>query len=311
MRGPVDTPDSLSVDDLGLEPKIDWHAGLRATWRPGVTGAFERLDAFLDRRVTAYDDERDRMDRAGTSELSPHLHFGEISPNQVWHAVADRTRGVQDKSARTSIRTYLREIGWREFGQHLLWDFPHLPTAPLRPEFVDFPWVEPDEETWRRWTMGHTGYPVVDAAMRQLWHTGWMHNRARMIVASFLVKDLRISWLHGARWFWDTLVDGDLGNNTLGWQWAGGCGPDAAPYFRIFNPVLQGKKFDPAGDYVRRWVPELGALETKHLHAPWDAPPLALSGAGVTLGETYASPIVDHGEARDRALEAFEAVKKG
>jgi deoxyribodipyrimidine photo-lyase len=205
--------------------------------------------------------------------------------------------------------SYCRELGWREFAHHLLHHFPHTTDKPLRTAFADFPWQTAPERL-RAWQRGRTGYPFVDAGLRELWHTGWMHNRARMVVASFLVKDLLISWQEGAAWFWDTLVDADLANNTLGWQWTTGCGADAAPYFRIFNPVTQGEKFDPNGDYVRRWAPELAELPAPWIHRPWEAPPSVLAGAGVELGVSYPRPIVDHREARSRALEALQKSKK-
>jgi deoxyribodipyrimidine photo-lyase len=203
---------------------------------------------------------------------------------------------------------FVTELGWREFAHHLLFHFPNTPTEPLRPEFKKFPWHE-NPEGLKAWQTGQTGYPIVDAGMRELWHTGWMHNRVRMIVASFLVKDLLLPWQSGARWFWDTLVDADLANNTLGWQWTAGCGADAAPFFRIFNPITQGEKFDPKGDYVRRWVPEIAALPDKWLQQPWNAPADILKSARIELGKTYPEPIVQHSIAREVALEAFQKIK--
>jgi len=318
IPAPTDWPDSLALADLDLLPTVDWAGGLRETWTPGESGAQQQFDRFLSDALEDYKTERDRPDQPGTSMLSPHLHFGEISPRQVWRRVREAGDAAEghvrfnarknEPTLRKSALAYLREIGWREFGYHLLYHFPKTTDHPLRERFEDFPWRDSDEQL-RAWRKGRTGYPIVDAAMRQLWHTGWMHNRCRMIVASFLVKDLRIHWLEGARWFWDTLVDADLANNTLGWQWVGGCGADAAPYFRIFNPVTQGEKFDPHGDYVRRYVPELASMPDKFLHKPWQAPPGVLDEADVTLGEDYPEPMVDHSEARDAALDAFEAVK--
>jgi deoxyribodipyrimidine photo-lyase len=209
---------------------------------------------------------------------------------------------------------FLSEVGWREFAHHLLFHFPHTPEQPLRAEFAAFPWAaDPGGKKLRAWQRGRTGYPIVDAGMRQLWHTGWMHNRVRMVVASFLVKHLRLPWTHGAAWFWDTLVDADLASNTLGWQWSAGCGADAAPYFRVFAPVLQGLKFDPSGDYVRRWVPELARLPAENIHAPWEAPPAVLAAAGVRLGAEggYPLPLVDHATARHEALAAFKQLRSG
>ncbi len=301
------TAASLPVDALGLLPAIDWAGGMRAAWKPGEAAARRRLDTFLE-RVGRYDTERDRPDRDGTSALSPHLHFGEISPRRVWHAVRGAAGGLP--AARITAggaEAYLRELGWREFATHLLFHFPHTADAPLRADYARFPWVE-DPVGLRAWQRGRTGFPVVDAGMRQLWETGWMHNRVRMIVASFLVKDLRVSWLEGARWFWDTLVDADLAANTLGWQWAAGCGADAAPYFRIFNPTSQGERFDPGGDYVRRFVPELARLPADAIHAPEEADAATLREAGVTLGRGYPAPIVDHAEARKLALAALAKV---
>jgi deoxyribodipyrimidine photo-lyase len=274
---------SLAVDALGLLPKIDWAAEMRKAWTPGEAGGRRRLDSFLADALGGYGTERDRPDHDGTSSLSAHLHFGEISPRRVWHAVRAAVGGRPAAKITGSPEVFLRELGWREFASHLLYHFPHTTNAPLRSDYARFPWVN-DPIGLRAWQRGRTGFPIVDAGMRQLWATGWMHNRVRMIVASFLVKDLRISWLEGAKWFWDTLVDADLAANTLGWQWAAGCGADAAPYFRIFNPTSQAEKFDPDGEYVREW-------------------------AG--LGKGYPEPIVDHAEARKRALEALKTVSKG
>ena len=276
-------PKSLTIESLGLLPKIDWAATMRETWTPGEAGAARRLDRFLDRALSDYGSDRDRPDHEGTSALSPHLHFGEISPRRVWHAVRKAAGGRPVAKLTGGAEVYLREIGWREFANHLLYHFPHTSDAPLRADYSRFPWAD-DPVGLRAWQRGRTGFPIVDAGMRQLWATGWMHNRVRMIVASFLVKDLRISWLEGAKWFWDTLVDADLAANTLGWQWAAGCGADAAPYFRIFNPTSQAEKFDPDGVYVERWVD--------------------------TQAKDYPEPIVDHGEARKLALEALKAVSR-
>ena len=293
---------SLPIDRLDLLPRIDWATTMESTWRPGEAPAAKRLAAFLANGLSAYGTDRDRPDRDGTSALSPHLHFGELSPRRVWHAVRAAAGGRPAARLTGGAEVFLREIGWREFAAHLLFHFPHTTDAPLRADYARFPWQD-DPVGLRAWQRGRTGFPVVDAGMRQLWATGWMHNRVRMIVASFLVKDLRISWLEGARWFWDTLVDADLAANTLGWQWAAGCGADAAPYFRIFNPTSQGERFDPDGGYVRRWVPELSRLSADDIHEP--------AAAGVRLGETYPEPIVDHAEARRLALEALKEVTRG
>ncbi|MEI6534607.1 MAG: deoxyribodipyrimidine photo-lyase [Verrucomicrobiaceae bacterium] len=301
---------SLSLSALELEPKINWIGGMNTAWEPGEIGAEALLQRFCEAAFSTYSIGRNRPDQSGTSRLSPHLHFGEISSRQVWHALRRHAEknGLSESEWRGS--QFLAEIGWREFAHHLLFHFPHTPTHPLRAEFERFPWRE-DAELLKAWQRGRTGYPLVDAGMRELWTTGWMHNRVRMVVASFLVKDLLLPWQTGAEWFWDTLVDADLASNTLGWQWTAGCGADAAPFFRIFNPVSQGEKFDPHGDYVRRWVPELALLSAKWIHHPWMAPPDILQSAGVVIGHTYPSPIVDHGHARQKALNAFTSIKRG
>jgi deoxyribodipyrimidine photo-lyase len=297
----------VTLKQLGLLPgSADWAGSLEEAWTPGEAPARERLEAFLDGPVGHYAEDRDRPDLDVTSRLSPHLHFGEIGPRTIWH-------GLREGDRRRSIRgreVFLNEVLWREFAHHLLHHFPQLPEEPLDEAFGVFPWRE-DPEAFVAWQNGLTGYPIVDAGMRQLRRTGWMHNRVRMVVGSFLVKDLMLPWQAGEAWFWDNLVDADLANNTLGWQWLAGCGPDAAPYFRIFNPVRQGERFDPGGDYVRRWLPELAALPDEHIHAPWQAPEAVLAEAGVRLGDTYPRPIVDHGAARDRALRAFEEARRG
>jgi len=296
------------LDSLSLLPaKPDWAGGLREAWQPGEEAARERLADFIDGPLADYADGRNDLFGDPTSRLSPYLHFGEISPHQVWHAV--RHAAAAKPGASRGADAFLRELGWRDFSYHLLHDFPDIADKPLRPEFADFPWRN-DDDALLAWQRGRTGYPVVDAAMRQLWHTGWLPGRARMIVASFLVKHLLVPWQSGEAWFWDTLVDADPANNAASWQWVAGCGMDAAPYFRVFNPILQGRKFDPDGDYVRQWVPELRGLSASDIHAPWEVPDLILAQAGVTLGHTYPQPIVDHGAARQRALAAFETIKR-
>ncbi len=307
---PAKWPRSLEIGDLQLLPRIPWDAGFYEAWQPGEIGAAKRLNQFVAGAMDQYDDTRNLPGRDGTSQLSPWLHFGEISPRQVWAAAEARSKSSGVFPSSNGARVFLAEIGWREFAYHLLYHFPHTPEQPLRAEFERFPWAEDKKNTkLRAWQRGLTGYPIVDAGMRQLWHTGWMHNRVRMVVASFLVKHLRLPWNAGAAWFWDTLVDADLASNTLGWQWSAGCGADAAPYFRVFAPVLQGRKFDTSGDYVRRWVPELAKLPAEHIHAPWEAPPFVLAAAGVELGENYPSPMVDHAKARDEALSAFKQLR--
>jgi len=309
IAAPAKWPRSLVLAELALLPTIPWDVGFRAAWEPGEAGAAKRLKKFVSGAMERYADERNLPDRDGTSALSPHLHFGDISPRQIWSAVRALSRESGVFPPNRGAQVFLSEVGWREFSYHLLFHFPHTPDAPLREEFARFPWRS-DAAQLRAWQRGRTGYPIVDAGMRQLWATGWMHNRVRMIVASFLVKHLRLSWREGAAWFWDTLVDADLAANTLGWQWTAGCGADAAPYFRIFNPILQGAKFDPNGDYVRRWVPELARVPAEFIHAPWEASSLELSAAGVVLGRNYPQPVVDHGEARAAALAALKTLRQ-
>ena len=308
LLSPDNWPRSLEVSELGLEPAAGWADGLSEAWQPGESGAKYQLKLFQKDAIEEYPSGRDQPGVVGTSRLSPHLHFGEISPGQVWRAVVCMmTDGAIGNHS--ACNAYLRQICWREFAYHLLCHHPESPEQALRPEFAAFPW-KTDQRTLRAWTQGKTGYPLVDAGMRELWHTGWMHNRVRMVVASFLVKHLLIGWQEGAAWFWDTLVDADLANNTLGWQWVAGCGADAAPYFRIFNPVIQGEKFDPSGAYVRRWVPELAGMPDEWIHKPWKAPATILSKAGVEFGKTYPAPIVDHDAARKRALAALQTIRR-
>ena len=306
-RTPDTWPESVPLTRLNLLPAVAWTGGLAKAWNPGRAGALQQLDAFLVAAFKDYKERRNRPDLAGTSRLSPHLHFGEIGPREIWARTRDYAI-ASGQPANWQQSQFLTEIGWREFAYHLLFHFPHTAEQPLRSKYARFPW-KTNPAGLRAWQRGRTGYPIVDAGMRELWHTGWMHNRVRMIVASFLVKDLMLSWRVGAEWFWDTLVDADLASNTLGWQWAGGCGADAAPYFRIFNPTLQGVKFDPEGSYVRRWVPELAALPKDWIHEPWNAPPEVLQRAGVSLGAAgYPKPIVDHGAARQEALDALSTL---
>jgi len=298
---------SEPLEHFGLEPtRPDWAVGLRETWQPDELSAQARLKQFLELGVRTYASQRDRPDRDATSSLSPHLRFGEISPRQVWHAA--RFAAESDSRLAGDVDKFLSELGWREFCRHLLFDHPDLASKNLQPAFDAFPWQQ-DEVAWRAWRRGRTGYPLVDAGMRQLWATGVMHNRVRMVVASFLVKHLLIDWRDGEGWFWDTLVDADAGSNSANWQWVAGCGADAAPYFRVFNPVLQGEKFDPDGHYVRRWVPELTGLPAPLIHRPWTATPIELASAGVELGVSYPHPMVEHSRARARALAAYEKVR--
>lgn len=299
----LETPalSSLAREDLALLPRIAWDSGFKDRWAPGEAGAITALETFLAGAVGPYANDRDRPDRSGTSRLSPHLHFGEIGPRQIVHTL--HQQGLGERAA-----PFVRELGWREFSTHLLHHFPRTSDAPLNPEFERFPWAEPDPAGLRAWQRGNTGIPIVDAGMRELWSTGWLHNRVRMIVASFLTKNLRYHWLEGARWFWDTLVDADLPNNTQGWQWSAGSGADAAPYFRIFNPVLQGERFDPEGAYVRRHVPELARVPAKLVHKPWTMGSAQLSALGLA-GTPWASPIVDLAASRDAALASYKAMR--
>jgi len=302
-EGKIDSDDLSAWEFLPERP--NWTQGFEDFWTPGERGACQRLDDFLDEDVKFYSDERNRPDHERTSRLSPHLHWGEISPRTIWYQTQTR---MHDKGWEREGLEFLREIAWREFSYHLLFHNPDLPSQPLRGEFENFPW-ELNPDSLKRWQKGMTGYPIVDAGMRELWHTGWMHNRVRMVVASFLIKDLLIHWKEGETWFWETLVDADLSNNAASWQWVAGSGADASPYFRVFNPVLQGEKFDPNGDYVRKWIPELNALPNAWIHKPYDASPDILKDAGVDLGKTYPKPIVDHKKARDKALAAYKRLK--
>lgn len=299
--------DSDGLEDWGLHPaRPDWSKGF--DWTPGEAGAVEALHRFTTTALKTYGKGRDHPAEVGGSRLSPHLHWGEIGP---WRAVSAASAAADaDRVPRAEADKFIAEIGWREFSAHLLHHFPTLPDKAFRPEYDAFPWLD-DDTGFTGWTRGLTGYPIVDAGMRQLWATGWMHNRVRMIVASFLIKDLLVDWRRGEAWFWDTLVDADLASNAQNWQWVAGSGADASPYFRIFNPVTQGQKFDAQGRYVRRWIPELARVPDKWIHAPWTAPPEVLRDARVRLGHDYPRPIVDHAEARDRALAALKAVSGG
>jgi deoxyribodipyrimidine photo-lyase len=284
-----------------LPTRPDWAGGMRAAWTPGEAGAQKRLTTFLAGPIQNYDSARNIPGIPGTSMLSPFVHFGEISPRRVWHqaAAAGNSKGVQ---------TFLKELLWREFSINLLWQHETLRREPIRPEFNNFPW-EANPAALKAWQRGQTGVPIVDAGMRELWQTGWMHNRVRMICASFLVKHLLQPWQDGEAWFWDTLCEADEAANAASWQWVAGCGADAAPYFRIFNPVLQGLKFDADGAYVRRYVPELAGLPDEHIHAPWEAESELLRHWGVELGKTYPHPIISLSEGRGRALAAYTHIK--
>lgn len=288
------------LDGLELLPDIPWDHGLARAWQPTRAAGVARLDEFLATNLRRYDEGRDLPGEDWVSRLSPYLHFGQLGPREI---VAATPKGDPGGAA------FLREIGWREFAHYQLYHFPHTTDAPMDVRFDGFPWRKADNEL-RAWQQGQTGIPLVDAGMRELWETGWMHNRVRMIVASFLTKNLLLPWQEGARWFWDTLVDADLASNSLGWQWTAGSGADAAPYFRVFNPVLQGQKFDKRGVYVRRWVPEIADLPDKYLHQPWEAPADVMAAAGIRLGEDYPAPICDLKASRQRALAVWDQLKK-
>ncbi|MBB4593143.1 cryptochrome/photolyase family protein [Xanthomonas cannabis] len=288
---------SVALESLALRPDLKWDTGFWEHWQPGEAGAHEMLEIFIDGALNGYRDNRDRPDRVGTSQLSPHLHFGEIAP---WR-IAGTLEAHRNACNGAEIDGYIRQLGWRDFAYHLLHHFPDTTNRNLNPRFEGFAWAKADPVVLQAWQRGRTGIPIVDAGMRQLWHTGWMHNRVRMIVASLLCKHLRVHWVEGARWFWDTLVDADLANNTMGWQWVAGTGADAAPYFRVFNPVTQAEKFDPQAAYITRWVPELGKLAVKERFAPW-LHPLSLA----RLAPEYPrSPIIGLAEGRDAALAAY------
>lgn len=303
-------PSTLALEELGLLSKVGWDKAFYEHWTPGEAGATRELAEFLKSRIDGYAAQRDSPAVKGTSRLSPHLHWGEIGPRQVWHAVLAAAHGARGGVPGKDAETYLKELCWREFAYHVLYHQRRTAEVSMREEFEQIAWSK-DRLTLRLWQQGRTGYPIVDAGLRELRVTGWMHNRVRMIVGSFLTKDLLIHWKNGAKWFWDTLVDADLASNTFGWQWVAGCGADAAPYFRIFNPVLQSEKFDPQGEYLRRWLPELARLPVSWIHRPWEAPAKVLQTAGVRLGQEYPLPMVDHAQARERTLEAFKILKAG
>lgn len=289
---------SVTLESLALLPSRDWHHEFWQHWQPGEAGAHEMLEIFCDGAVNGYKVQRNLPDRTGTSKLSPHLHFGEISPHQIWRKIQSiKTPEAQSED----VKHYFSELGWREFSFHLLHHFPHSSDHSLNPQFEHFKWAKPDAVLLEKWKRGQTGVPIIDAGMRELWHTGWMHNRVRMIVASFLCKNLRYHWLEGAHWFWDTLVDADLANNSQGWQWTAGTGCDAAPYFRIFNPVTQSERFDPKASYIKRWVPELANMPVPLVFSPWLKPSITQS-----LAPDYPCvPIVDLAESRNQALAAY------
>jgi len=300
---------TASIDSLELLPAVNWDNAFYTHWTPGEDGAWQALQDFCDFHLPDYGARRDLPAHDSTSHLSAHLHFGEISPLQVWETLSNRAATTTTRGIITATESCLRQIAWREFSHHLLYHFPSTPLEPMDQRFGKFPWKKSYQQELQRWQQGETGIPLVDAGMRELWASGYMHNRVRMIAASFLIKNLLIPWQEGARWFWDTLVDADLANNTMGWQWCAGSGADAAPYFRIFNPVLQGEKFDKEGLYIRRWIPELSRLDNRYLHKPWAADPAILADAGIILGKDYPEPIVDLQDSRRRALGAWDQTK--
>ncbi len=307
----LSSPKNVRSDALGdfrlLPVKPDWARGFAPEWTPGSRGAAQALTRFFERGLVGYARDRDRPDLTSCSRLSPHLRFGEISPVEIWHSA--RKLAARSPAVEGDIGKFLAEVGWREFSYQLLYSADDLRTTNIQRRFDAFPW-RVDPIALKAWRTGTTGYPMVDAGMRQLWQTGWMHNRVRMVAASFLIKHLLLDWRQGEAWFWDTLVDADPASNPASWQWVAGSGADAAPYFRIFNPVTQGEKFDPEGDYVRRFVPELSKLSNKVLHSPWSASSSELASAGITLGKTYPKPIVEHAFARERALAALQTLKR-
>lgn len=297
---------SIPLEDLQLLPGIHWDTQFYAHWQPGEAGARKRLRNFINNYLIDYETHRDLPARVATSGLSPHLHFGDISPRQIVYAIEQAQHEARSSALTKNAQAFLRELVWREFTHHVLYHFPHTQKQVLNPRFEKFPWQTRKTRLLSAWQRGQTGFPIVDAGMRELWATGIMHNRVRMIVGSLLTKNLGHHWLLGAKWFWDTLVDADLAQNSFNWQWVAGCGADAAPYFRIFNPVTQSEKFDPEGIYLRRWVPELARLPNKHIHAPWQAPPAVLTDAGIELGRDYPQPICDLKSTREQALLAYK-----
>lgn len=309
----VTVPDklkSLTIDSLKLLPRVSWYNELETLWRPGEQGAQNNLKQFCKLRLADYPNARDIPAVNGTTRLSPHLHFGEISPRQ---AVASLNRAAhlsKNHGANNGRDAVIREIVWRDFAQHILVHFPHTTTQPFLNSFAKFPWKRSDQKFLTAWQKGNTGIPIVDAGMRELWKTGTMHNRVRMIVASLLAKNANLHWLNGARWFWDTLVDADLANNSMNWQWVAGCGVDAAPYFRIFNPVTQGKKFDPDGDYVKKWIPELANVPKRYIHDPWNAAEKLQQDTGINIGKDYPAPVVDISNSRKQALSNYNGFRQ-
>lgn len=310
-RNPISKPKKIayvndnvratSIEALNLLPNKPWDKTIMAHWQVGELAAMKRLKTFIKQCIHDYAEGRNFPAKEKISRLSPHLHWGEIAPHQIWHA-------IKNLSQNKNTDCFLSELGWREFSYNLLYYYPNLPDKNLQKKFDTFPWRK-NKKMLTAWQRGMTGYPIIDAGMRELWQTGFIHNRIRMIVASFLIKNLLIHWREGQAWFWDCLVDADLASNSANWQWVAGCGADAAPFFRIFNPITQGKKFDPTGEYTRQYVPELAPIPDNYLFSPWEAPKEVLEQSGIALGKTYPKPIVDLSLSRQRALDAYKKVK--
>ena len=298
-----DNTNSIDIDGLNLLDKKSWYLKFHKYWTPGEKKARDMLNNFLSTGINDYKEGRNFPSKKNVSKLSPYIHFGEISVNQIWYAIVNNPKLKNDKN----VDHFLSELGWREFSNYLLYHFPKIVDTNLQAKFDTFPWVN-DKNYLNCWQKGQTGYPIVDAGMRELWKTGYMHNRVRMIVGSFLVKNLLIDWRKGEEWFWDCLLDADLASNSASWQWVAGSGTDAAPYFRIFNPILQGKKFDPEGKYIKKFVPEIKKIPNKYLFSPWEAPDHILKKADVILGNNYPKPIIDIKLSRDKALEIFKKI---
>lgn len=310
-RKPIPSPPKLrlvknirdqSIDHLKLLPSLSWGKRIMSNWRTGEKEAKKKLAWFSQYKLRDYEKDRNFPGQDKVSHLSPHLHFGEISPQQIWYSVKLYGKGK-------NVKAFLREICWREFSYYLLYHFPDLPKRNLQKKFTHLPWKD-NIDTLKAWQKARTGYPIVDAGMRQLWQTGYIHNRVRMIVASFLVKNLLLHWRYGEEWFWNCLLDADLASNSASWQWIAGCGTDALPYFRIFNPITQGRKFDSSGTYTRCYVPELKNIPNEYLFNPWEAPEQVLVKAGIVLGQTYPFPIVDFKTSRAVALSAYQSIKE-